>query len=151
MRLGFMVKPLKSQINESVLPVFLILSAILAAVGCFSLLLFCFSKPTIYPNPGLAAYAPPPGTRLLPLPRKSDAPELANLPDEAPSPLAAFAQAQKNEMSETAARKRPRVAIHETDHATSDYAQQWNPGHGDWSSNRAWSGSRKMSGGPKSF
>jgi len=146
-----MVKPLKSQINESVLPVFLILSAILAVVGCFSLLLFYFSEPTTYPNPGLAAYVPPPGTRLVPLPRKSDAPELGNLPDEPSSPLAAFAQAQTNEMSEIPARKRPRVAIHETDHATSDYAQQWNSGHGDWSRNRPLSGARKMSGGPKSF
>ena len=84
---GFMVKQLKSQSTEAVLPLFLILSAILAVVGCFSLLLFYFSQPTIYPNPGLAAYAPPPGTRLLPLLRMSNAPELVNLPDEPPSPL----------------------------------------------------------------
>jgi hypothetical protein len=149
-RLGFMGKPLKSQIDESVLPVLLILSAILAVVGSVSLLLFHFSQPTTYPNPGLAAYRPPPAPRLIPLPRKSDAPELANLPDEPPSPLAAFAQAQKIEMSETPAPKRPRAAVHETDHATSDYAQQWNSGQGDLSGNRAGSGARKMSGGPKS-
>jgi hypothetical protein len=50
-----MVKQLKSQSDESVLPVFLILSAILAVVGSFWLLLFYFSQPTIFPNPGLAA------------------------------------------------------------------------------------------------
>jgi hypothetical protein len=82
-----MVKQLKSQSDESVLPVFLILSAILTVVGSLWLLLFYFSQPTIYPNPGLAAYVPPPGTRLLPLLRKSDAPELANLQDEPPSPM----------------------------------------------------------------
>jgi hypothetical protein len=89
-----MIKQLKSQSDESVLPLALILSTILAVVGCFWLLLFYFSQPTIYPNPGLAAYVPPPGTRLLPLLRKSDAPKLANLPDEPPSPLAALTQAQ---------------------------------------------------------
>jgi hypothetical protein len=145
-----MVKRLKSQSDESVLPVILMLSAILAVVGCFWLLLFYFSQPTIYPNPGLAAYVPPPGTRLLPLLRKSDAPELANLPDEPPSPLAALAQAQDQKRFESAARRRPRVAIHENDHWTSDYGQQWNSGHDDWSGNRAWSSPRKMSGGPKS-
>jgi hypothetical protein len=149
-RLGFMGKRLKSQTDESVLPVLLILSAILAVVGSFSLLLFHFSQPTTYPNPGLAAYRPPPATRLIPVPRNSDAPELANLPDQPPSPLAAFAQAQKIEMPETPAPKRPRAAVHETDRATSDYAQQWNSGQGDLSGNRAWSGARKMSGGPKS-
>ncbi len=148
-RSGLMVKHLKSQSDEWALPVFLILSAILAVVGSFWLLLFHFSQPAIYPNPGLAAYVPPPGTRLLPLLRKSDAPELANLPDE-PPPLAALAQAQDQKMFESPARRRPRVAIHENNHWTSDYRQQWNSGQGDWSGNRAWSSPRKMSGGPKS-
>jgi hypothetical protein len=142
-----MVKQLKSQSDELVLPVFLILSAILAEVGCFWLLLFCFSQPTIYPNLGLAAYVPPPATQLVPILRKSDAPEVANLPDEPPSPLAALAQAQDQKMFESPARTRPRVA---NDHSTSDYGQQWNSGHGDWSGNRAGSSPRKMSGGPKS-
>jgi hypothetical protein len=145
-----MVKQLRSQSGELVLPMFLILSAILAEVGCFWLLLFCFSQPTIYPNLGLAAYVPPPATQLVPILRKSDAPEVANLPDEPPSPLAALAQAQDQKMFESPARGRPRVAIHENDHRISDYGQQWNSGHGDWSGNRAWSSPRKMSGGPKS-
>jgi hypothetical protein len=148
--LDLMVKQLKSQSDESVLPVFLILNAILAVVGSLWLLLFYFSQPTIYPNPGLAAYVPPPGTRLLPLLRKSDAPELANLQDEPPSPLAALAQAQDQKMFERPARRRPRVAIRENEHWISDYGQQSNSGHGDWSGNRPWSSPRKMSGGPKS-
>jgi hypothetical protein len=147
-----MVKRLKSRSNESVLPLFWIVSAILAVVGCYSLLLFHFSQPTIYPNPGLAAYLPPPATRLLPLLRRSDAPELASIPDEPLSPFSALAQAQvkKEETSELPARKRPRVAIRENDQWSSDYGQQWNSGRRDWSSNPAWSGPRKMSGGPKS-
>jgi hypothetical protein len=42
-------------------------------------------QPRVIPNLGLAAYEPPPGTRLIPLPRKMDAPELADLP---PTPVA---------------------------------------------------------------
>ena len=147
-----MVERLKFQSGESALPLFWIVTAISAVVGCFSLLLFYFSQPTIYPNPGLARYMPPPGTRLLPLPRKSDAPELADIPAEPPSPFSALAQAQvkKEETSELPARKRPRVTTRENDQWPSDYGQQWNSGHRDWSSNRAWSGPRKMSGGPKS-
>jgi hypothetical protein len=37
-------------------------------------------QPKVVPNEGLAAYEPPAGTRLIPLPRKMDAPELAELP-----------------------------------------------------------------------
>src|SRR5262245_9917821 len=41
-------------------------------------------QPRVFANVGLAAYEPPPGTRLIPLPRKMDAPELADLP---PAPV----------------------------------------------------------------
>jgi hypothetical protein len=39
--------------------------------------LFVLSKPTVYPNPGVEAYHLPAATRILPLPRVSDAPDVA--------------------------------------------------------------------------
>jgi hypothetical protein len=112
--------------DELALPLLWIVSAILGVFGCFWLLLFYFSQPTTYPNPGLAAFNPPAGTRLLPLPRKSDAPELADLPDEPPS--AALAQArggsaqaqgsQQELMPKPPVRKRPVSATRENDQRT---------------------------------
>jgi hypothetical protein len=125
---ALMAKGWKSQSDEWAAPLFWIVSAILAVVSYFTLLI-----------------------RLLPLPRQSDAPELVDLPDKTPSPLTALAQAQTNKkgvMSELPARKRPRAA-REGDQRTSDYGQRWNYGYGAWDSNRAWSGPHKMSGGPK--
>ena len=150
-----MVKRSKSRSDEWAPPLFSIIGAITAIVGCFWLLLFDLSRPTIYPNLGLAAYTPPPGTRLLPLPRKSGAQELADLPDEPPSPLTALAQAKANEKpvkvdSPTAARKHVRAAPREYDQRTLGYAQEWNYGQSDWNSNRAWSGRRNLTGGPES-
>jgi hypothetical protein len=122
---------------------FWILSLILAGVGGFSLLFYSATRPTIYANPGIAAYAPPPGTRLVPLPRTSDAPELVDLPDQAPSPLTALAQAQPNEKPakpdvRAPARKRPRADPREYEERKAGYAQQWNyGGYHDWNNTRA--------------
>jgi len=140
-----------SQSGERVLPLFWLVGVITGVVGCFWFMLFHLSQPAIYANPGVAAYTPPPATRLIPLPRKSDAPELAYSPDAPASPLTAFAQAdQRGAMSEPTARKRTRAITPENDQRTSDYGQQWNYGYGAANSNRAWNGPRKMSGGPKS-
>src|SRR4051794_23870210 len=70
------------------------LGAITVVGGCVGLLLIFLMQPDKYPNPGLAAYAPPPGTRLLPLPHESDAPELAELPAPEPGALNALAHAK---------------------------------------------------------
>jgi hypothetical protein len=142
----------KTQGDEWALPLFSIVGVIAAIVACFWLLIFDLSQPTVYPNPGVTGYAPPPGTRLLPLPRTSDAPELADLPNELPSPLTAMARAldQKEAAPESPAHKRPRVVAGENEQRTSDSGQPWNYGNGAGNSNRAWSGPRKMSGGPKS-
>ena len=61
----------------------LIAFALVAGLGCF--VGYRLMQPRVIPNLGLAAYQPPPGTRLIPLPHKSDAPELADLP---PTPVA---------------------------------------------------------------
>jgi hypothetical protein len=140
-----MAETWKSQSDEWVVPLFWFLSAILAGAACLFLLLYSLSKPTEYANPGIAAYTPPPGTRLLPLPRKSDAPELAELPAEPSSPLSALARAEASEDQakrdiRPPARKRPRVDPREYDQRRAGYTQQWNGGYRDWNNNRAWSG-----------
>jgi len=122
-------------------PMFWILSVILAGATCLFLLLHSLSKPAVRPNPGVAAYTPPPGTRLIPLPRKSDAPELTELAAETPSPLSAFALAAASEKAakrdlRPAARKRPRVDSGEQDQRKFGYAPPWNDGNRDWKSNR---------------
>ena len=79
---------------ESGLPILWTVTAITAVFGCFWFFVLYLSQPTIYPNPGVAAYTPPAGTRLLPLPRESNAPALAEIPEDSPSPLTTMAQAQ---------------------------------------------------------
>jgi hypothetical protein len=140
-----MAETWKSPSDEWAVPLFWFLSMILAGAACLFLLLHSLSKPTEYANPGIAAYTPFPSTRLLPLPRKSDAPELAELPAEPPSPLSALAQAEASEKQTTRdvgppARKRPPVDPRKYDQQRFGYAQQWNDGYRDWNKNRAWSG-----------
>jgi hypothetical protein len=137
-----MAQPWKLQHDQAAVIQFWILSLILAAAGGLSLLFYSATRPTIYANPGIAAYTPPPGTRLVPLPRSSDAPELVDLPDQASSPLTALAQAQPNEKPAKTdvrppARKRPRSDPHDYEERKPGYAQQWNYGYHDWNNNRA--------------
>jgi hypothetical protein len=125
------------------------LGAATVVAGCFGLLFMVLMQPDKYPNPGLAAYTPPPGTRLLPLPRKSDAPELAELPPtQVPSPLNALAQARPPEVElkrepERPTRKRARPAPRPREQREADYARpQWNGWRNDWNSN-SWNGGSK--------
>jgi len=50
-----------------------------AAAVFFAFLIWLF-HPIVLENPGIAAYQPPPGTRLVPLPRKIDALEITEVP-----------------------------------------------------------------------
>jgi hypothetical protein len=166
-RCGFMSDPWRSQSDGSALPVLGIVGAIMAVVGLFFFAFYSLAQPTVYKNPGLAAYTPPAATRLVPLPRVSDAPELAPLPDLPPSPLTAMAQAQATDKqatdqpaSEKPAR-RARQAAHRHapavpggyDQQPSGYAQQ-NYEYRDWNGNRAgaggWNGNRAGAGGSNS-
>jgi hypothetical protein len=121
----------------------------ISAIGaCFYLMIFVLSQPTVYPNPGLAMATPLPGTRLVPLPRRSDAPELAGFRVEPASPLTALALAQPSETqvkpdAGTPARKRARTAL-PNDPRGPGYAQQ-----GIYE-NRGSNSIRAYSGGPKS-
>jgi hypothetical protein len=147
-----MVRPFTTQSDEWGLPLIWVLGSIAALSGCFWFLVVYLSQPTVYRNPGLAAYTPPPGTRLLPLPRKMDAPEVADLDESPPSPVTALAQAQTNEKqvksSRVLVRKRAHEIPREPGLRARGYAQQWN-GFGDWNSTRSWSSGRKFTGDPR--
>jgi hypothetical protein len=124
--------------------------AFLAGAAGIFLLIFFLCQPSVSPNPGIAAYTPPPATRLVPLPRVSDAPELAELPAETPSPLAALAQARAGDLPakpppRPVAGKRPRVEPVEHDQRNAGFAQPWNFGYRGPSNEHAWSG------GPRSW
>ena len=92
-------------------------------------------------------FSPPPGTRLLPIPRKMDAPEVGDLTGDLPLPETAFAQAEPNEKhaksASVAVRKRTRVIPREHDEPALGYAQQWN-GFGGWNGDRAWNDNSKF-------
>jgi hypothetical protein len=143
-------------------PVFWLLGAFLAGGACLFFALFSLCQPTVIVNPGVAAYAPPPATRLVPLPRQSDAPELAELPvDPPPSALTALAKAQPSEPPakrdrQPPARKRVHADPNAYDQRGFGYAPQWNYGAApQWNygargfnnnnNNRPWTG------GPKSW
>jgi hypothetical protein len=120
----------------------------ITTVGCLFLMLFILSKPTVYANPGLASSSPPPGTRLVPLPRQSDAPELVDLPPVPASPLTAMAlaqpvDAQSKPDARTPVRKRAHAALPEETRA-------WGYGQQGVYENRGPSSSRVYSGGPRS-
>jgi hypothetical protein len=85
---------------------------------------------------------PPPGTRLIPLPRRSDAPELVDLSADPASALSALAQAQTSDQHAKAdahppARKRPRADPGEHDQRKVGFGQQWNFGYSGWNNNRS--------------
>jgi negative regulator of sigma E activity len=135
--------------DEWATPVVWFLSAAAAGAGCVFLVLYALVQPMRLPNPGLAAYTPPPGTRLLPLPRESTAPELAEGPrlDDA-SPVAALALAEKTgrparRESTKPVRKRVRVEPRRYEQREAGFSQQWNDeGSRDWNRDHGWGGGR---------
>jgi hypothetical protein len=137
--------------DDWVAPLLGVFGAILAGAGCLFLLTYYLSQPAMNPNPGVAAYTPPPATRLVPLPRKSDAPELADLPPlpTEPSPaLTALAQAQPSDQppkreARAPVRKRPRIDPRDDDQNRFGSVQPWKYGNRDWDNNRAWAGNAR--------
>jgi hypothetical protein len=63
------------------LPLLAYLVGITAVCLAFASFLHWLMQPVVLFNPGLAAYRPPPATRIEPLVRKSDAPELTLVAD----------------------------------------------------------------------
>ncbi len=141
----------RSPDDDWAVPLFVVIGAIMVGAACLFLLLYELCQPAINPNPGVAAYRAPPATRLVPLARASDAPELVDLPPEPPSALSALAQArpgdQATKREARPPRKRARVDPRERDYDQRKfgYVQQPDFGYHGWSNNRA------FSGGPKSM
>jgi hypothetical protein len=79
--------------------------------GVFGILFLWILKPTVWANPGIAAYVPPPATLLIPPPGKMDAPELAAIeasPMTVPARDNAAAPAQAKPEKHMVVRKRPK-------------------------------------------
>jgi hypothetical protein len=131
-------------------PVFGFLAVLLTGAAAVFFVIFSLCRPAVYPNPTATAYAVPAATRLVPLPRQSTAPALADLPVvDLPSPLTAFAKAKPDEppvKSEKLppARKHPRADASAFGQPAYGFAQPWNFQPQGPSNNHV------RSGGPKS-
>jgi hypothetical protein len=79
----------KSKVDES-LPILNAFAVTLGLMAVLFALLYWLMQPKVFENPGMLAYRAPAGTRLEPLPRVSDAPQVAELPAE--QAVAAVAQ-----------------------------------------------------------
>jgi hypothetical protein len=103
-------------------------------------------QPRVIPNMGLAAYEPPPATRLIPLPRKMDAPELAELPPAPVEPVSAQperspASAEKATVAASAkpVARRPKARPQTGDDPMSAYAYRDRRGD-HWDDRRGYGG-----------
>jgi hypothetical protein len=132
----------------------LISVAALGALGGYWLM-----QPRVIANLGLAVYKPPPATRLIPLPRKSDAPELVDLtptPSDGADakldspPVTTSKATVQTSPKPTAKRSKPKL---QHDNAASAYAYAGSWGYRerrsypDWSDRRwsSWGGGRNAS------
>jgi hypothetical protein len=125
--------------NDCDVPILGHIALVLAIAGAAAWMISSFFfQPNVIANPALAAYTPPPATRLIPVARKMDAPELA-LAEAEPSPLTTLAQEYAANPEPTKpearpqARKRPRPAPRREDQAYG-YGRQWN----DFGYDRYW-------------
>jgi hypothetical protein len=147
-------------------PSFWLISTIISVVGCFWFLLFSLLSPTVYPNPGLAAYTPPPMTRLVLLPRTGDLPEMIPepaIPSYPPSASAAFAQAEPDqEQTKEAAppaqkrpravsQKRPRAISHDSGEHAFGYAPSFGYARPRDYQYRWWTNRPRQTGNQKSW
>jgi hypothetical protein len=128
------------------------LSAAAGLAAVFFFVLYWVMQPKVIPNPGMAAHFAPPATRLEPLPRKMDAPELA---EEAGRSYAAASAADTSASNSKAekpprearapVRKRPRTVVrrdyqgpangYAQDWNGGGYRQEWNGGYRPWGGN----------------
>src|SRR5215212_1038672 len=122
----------KSKTDDS-LPILNAFVVTLGLTAALFLLLYLLLQPKVFENPGLAAYQPPPATRLEPLPRASDAPQMAELPEEktvpvvaqepSPPPVAKPPKAQKRKLAK---KQPPARAPREHQESPNRFAQQTN-------------------------
>jgi len=115
------------------------LSGYLVFMTGIFLFLYWLLQPVAITNAGQSAYIPPPQTRLVPLARKMDAPELVDVADAKLSVLNALAQvgdarpstsesgrrAKKRQRTETATREVRRTYAVERNLSYRSYARYW--------------------------
>jgi hypothetical protein len=69
-----------TEVDDLNYPILYCLVKLSLFAGAFFAFLIWLFQPIIIENPGVAAYQPPPGTRLVPLPRHMGVPEVAEIP-----------------------------------------------------------------------
>ena len=127
------------------------LSAAAGLAAAFFFLLYWLMQPSVVPNPGMAAHFAPPATRLEPLPRKMDAPELAEEPGRSyaaasTADTSATKSKAENRPKEARApiRKRPRTVVRReyqglvygyAQEGNGGYRQEWSGGYRPWGGN----------------
>lgn len=108
------------------------LSPFLAGAAILFLVLYHLLQPSVLPNPGLAAYVAPVGTRSVPLPRDGNA-DLVYPPSPQPSASTALAQVSESKPdSRSSGRQRShpsKVVPREPAPRQSEFAQQLNFGY----------------------
>src|SRR4051794_39105500 len=95
----------KSKVDDS-LPILNAFAVTLGLTAALFLLLYWLMQPKVFDNPGVAAYQPPTRTRLEPLPRATDAPQIAELPEETAVPIVAHEQSPPEATKPVKAEKR---------------------------------------------
>jgi hypothetical protein len=98
------------------IPVMGYLSGYLAFMAGIFFILYWQLQPATIANAGKSAYVPPPQTRLIPLARKMDAPELAEIPPLA-SPLEALARVEDTPTPSSSESRRHAKKRHRTETA----------------------------------
>jgi hypothetical protein len=143
---------------DSSLSVLGALTLMSGATAALFLLLFWLMQPRALENPGMASYQPPPATRLEPPPRKSDAPELAELPhvNSSSAFAEAYASSEPPALAKPEIRERPKKPAPAKPRRNTDrdksYAQhqqqqlqqlrqrpQWGFGYGQQRDGSSWS------------
>jgi hypothetical protein len=131
-------------------PIVLCWLANLGVAGIVLLAFLALHRPTVVPNPGMAAYKQPPGTYLIPPPQKMDAPEVADLPPLAaetaaasetkPAAKAKVAEAKTKHPKKHSARKRPQSRPRpDYGYPGTRYARQWDREPRSWGTWGGWS------------
>lgn len=125
-------------------------SAYAALAGVFFLLLYWHMQPSVLPNPGMTVRFAPPGTRVEPLPRKMDAPELAAVQESAPSSEALAYDASHRTSAEKPKRE-ARAPVRKRARAVArrEYREYQEPAYGY--AQQQWTGSYQPWGGGRWF
>jgi hypothetical protein len=144
---GCMVRSRVSADEDGAIPLLGVVLGCFALMSGVFLLLYWLLQPVKVANLGLAVYAPPPSTHLEPLPRKMDAPEVAELAPLSPqhalamAPSAVAESPPKQEVRPPAVPKRqrakPRREPQPYGYAYSGWNGGWNSGRGY---DRQWQG-----------